>query len=319
MKQYIANLLPARILVRLRSIRARLRLFREFRIDGDRYAAAAAPYPDSSDASLSTVQMSAQLTKDYHRVEKGLALANPRRPFGREVEERLTELLDISTARGVPPHIIKSAEDARVALRAWNLRGVIDEAVAPQRNQYRGLTSPRDFFLSRSSSRNFDKSRAVSEDTLLEALQLAIHSPSVCNRQPWRVRIFRDDEAQKVLAFQNGNAGFRDVVSAVVLVSVEADRFAGPGERNQPWIEGGIFSAGLVWALHSMGVSTCMLNLSLTSQNATSLRRAVEMGESELPIVMIACGYVDDSIRIARSAREPLTEFLRVGRVVANA
>ena len=70
----------------------------EFVQDASRYRRFAAE-SGRSPSRMTDSQLEAQLTKDYHRVEKGLALREPRRPFGAEVEARLNKYLPEAQAR----------------------------------------------------------------------------------------------------------------------------------------------------------------------------------------------------------------------------
>jgi len=257
-------------------------------------------------------QREAQLTKDYHRVEKGMALPDPKRPFGADVQERLDALLSINGVVAHEAAYAISAREAQSALRVWNHGGPLDDGVAPHAvaQETHALPDPTAFFLSRHSVRNFVP-EPPSADILAEATRLALSSPSVCNRQPWFVRYYAGAEVTEILRHQNGNRGFSTNVPTLALVSVDVELFGGSIERNQAWIEGGIFSSSLVWAFHALGLESCMLNLSMTTRSADALRRAAGMSDSELPIMMIAIGSAAPGHRRARSSRRHLTEVVR--------
>ncbi len=255
------------------------------------------------------MQLEAQLTRDYHRVEKGLALASPKRPFGEDVLARLETLIPVAQHANPDAAFVRAAESARDALASWNSGGGPDATVAPvAESGDRGIDVDR-FFRTRHSVRDFAK-EAVSAEKIRRAVELAAFSPSVCNREPWKLRQFFGEDVARILIHQNGNRGFAQCIPALLLVSVELGYFAGAGERNQAWIEGGIFSASLVWALHGIGLDSCMLNLSLTTSMADDLRTAVGMPESEVPIMMIAVGRGRTGHRVARSPRRTVAQLI---------
>ena len=262
----------------------------------------------------------AQLTKDYHRVEKGLALSDPARPFGSEVQTRLEHLLPVARATAgrseeVPAHVVESAEATLAALRSWN-EGTdhLRETVSPRRRtdaEFQ-LEDPEAFFLTRSSVRNFS-SREVDDETLRRAVTLASFSPSVCNRQGWLVRFVRRPHTRDLLHFQNGNRGFGEQVPVVGLITFDTRLLTSPEERNQGWIDGGIFAMSLVWALHSLGLNSCMLNMSVVNHTVNQLRCEFEIPDYELVIMMIAVEYAAPGHRVARSARRPLADIMQIG------
>ena len=310
MKQLIKRYAPSSVVATFRSLVARIAFVTDFAADYRRYARSALSSEGVS-ANMTPTQLEAQITKDYHRVEKGLALANPKRPFGADVSERLAALVPRAEAAAPSASYLTPAAAARSALARWNTTGEIDEQVAPTspRQSAPSFANAEELFETRHSVRDFAEKRP-SRESIERALALAMRSPSVCNRQPWSVRLYAGESVSTVLQHQNGNRGFAGLTPVVALVSVDVAHFAGPGERNQAWIEGGIFASTFVWALHSIGIASCMLNLSLTTSRANALRTATGMKANEIPIMMIAIGEARPGHRIARSRRRELDELV---------
>lgn len=280
----------------------------EFRADQARYRRHGQRL-ESATITLTRTQLDGQLTRDYHRIEKGLALPSPRRPFGADIAERMDVLIPIAQRVAPDAAYLHAAVTARDALRRWNERGEIDDEVAPVAPPTTHAADLALAFESRHSVRNFS-AEPVSKADLDEAIRIAAYSPSVCNREPWQVRLYEGSDVQRMLKYQNGNRGFADTVPVLALVSVELGHFEGVGERNQAWIEGGVFSSTLVWVLHTLGLGSCMLNLSLPTNQADALRAAADMPASEIPIMMIAIGHPTDGHRFARSPRRTTDELI---------
>ncbi|WP_166651656.1 nitroreductase family protein [Arthrobacter sp. AG258] len=256
------------------------------------------------------------MTKDYHRVEKGLALRHPRSKFGADVMARLSMLLPVASAEYPEAPYTRFAIEASEALGLWNSGHGVDEEIAPTSES---LVTPQwdigfveTFFNSRKSVRQFDLDRPVSQDLLARATRLASTTPSVCNRQPWKVRFYLGDHVSNVLAYQNGNAGFRHEVPCVGLITVDTRMFAGASERNQPWIEGGVFAMSLVYALHGVGLQSCMLNMSVLNKHASVVRAATGLEDAEQIIMMVAIGHAPSSYRVARSPKRDISELMTV-------
>lgn len=293
----------------LRRTLQRIKTAREFRRDRRLYVRYAGSQEAEQPARLGRSHLEAQLTKDYHRVEKGLALREPRRPFGLDVIERLEHHARFAggEAYGV------FARDAISALREWNSgsdsRGLVAVQGEPALQLDPDLVAA--FFSSRRSVRDFDDARVPTREVLTQATELAIGTPSVCNRQAWRVTYLNGDGANEALALQNGNAGFRESVPWVAVVTVDTRLFAGPGERNQPWVDGGLFAMTLVWALHAVGVASCLLNWSMANEDSDRARKVVGVPDHEVIITFVAIGYPRDGHLVARSPRRPVSEVAR--------
>lgn len=294
-----------------RRVMSRLKGAREFWRDMRRYYRYSTPAGTESFGALSGRNLECQVTKDYHRIEKGLALPSPRQPFGGQVRERLTVLMRADKA---PGDYSRYAAEAVVALDEWNSSGIIDPVVSPAGETIERATIQRDdlerFFSSRRSVRAFDAAQPVSRETVRNAVALAINTPSVCNRQAWRVHVFYGDEAQSILKHHNGSRAFAADIPAVAIVTSDNRLFSGSGERNQRWIDGGLFAMSLVWALHGLGMATCMLNWSRINSASDSLRRTASLDDAEEIIVLVGLGHPKENYRVARSSRRQTDSVL---------
>lgn len=297
---------------------SRARLFREFIRDARRYSRLSTPTARWELNRLTGGNLECQVTKDYHRIEKGLAFASPRRPFGEDARSRLQD------AFGADPQLragnaayVSYAADALVALDDWNARGVESETVTVLGSALPKSTlsaaEAEGFFASRRSVRNFDSKRPVDLAVVAKAVDLAGNAPSVCNRQGWRAHYFSDyADVQRLLTHQSGNRGFGESIPGLLIVTADVRMFSGTGERNQRWIDGSLFAMSVVWALHALGASTCMLNWSKDNADSARLREAADIPTDEDVIAMIAVGYPQPGFRVARSARRALDEVLIV-------
>jgi nitroreductase len=86
-------------------------------------------------------------------------------------------------------------------------------------------------------------------------------SPSVCNRQPWKVHLIEDEQLlHQVMTAQGGFAGNGHNMQLLLLVTVDLRYFSTSSERNQGFVDGGIYLMSLVYALTYHKMATCILN-----------------------------------------------------------
>lgn len=257
----------------------------------------------------------ARLTLAYHGLEKGPTVPNPHRPFGVQKRVQVEQWLGVTEALGASPEAAEHARDAINAMEAFNKTGIISDIVSP-RSSWDGRRVPLDrleqFMTSRNSVRNFDPDRTLPVDEVHSAVKLAgACTPSVCNRRAYRAHYYaRRDQIDAALALQNGNRGFGSTVPGLLIVTERRSAFVGAGERNQRWVDGGLFAMTLVWTLHAFGMGTCFLNWSQTNQQSDRLRTAVGIPEDEDIIVLIALGYPSADHRVARSPERLLSDVL---------
>lgn len=282
-------------------------------------------------------QFQARITIDYHSIEKGLAMKEPRVGFGREVIQRLLSNLPQYHEKYGCDETVQITLNCLLAYYYFNLEhGLKDEQLYESLLKLKAAI-PHDsntinqggvFKVTKNSIledaqidfRSFCKSRysirsfapdEVSISLIEEAVAIAQKTPSVCNRQSSKVYVFSSaEDKRKVLSYQSGNRGFGDQASKVLIVVSELENFTLIGERNQCWIDGGMYAMSLVYALHSLGLGTCCLNWSVESSVDQALKKDTGIKDSESVIMMIAVGHLPEELRVAQSPRKPIQEVL---------
>lgn len=285
------------------------------------------------------LKLRAQITKEYHRIEKRLAFKEPRVGFAPDVIQNLLSKLRQYQKNYGLDEIGQIALNTLFAYYQFNLdRGLRDEQFYQELVELRNtvpelqtvtskggvLTLSKQsilnaaqldlqaFFESRYSIRHFT-SDDVDISSIETAVKMAQKTPSVCNRQSSKVYVFTNkQDKEKVLSYQNGNRGFGDQASKVLIVTSNLEHFFNIGERNQCWIDGGMFAMSLVYALHSLGLGTCCLNWSVECEVDRALKDAVGINDSESIIMMIAVGHLPEKLKVAQSTRKNIQEVLFV-------
>jgi nitroreductase len=169
------------------------------------------------------------------------------------------------------------------------------------------------FFNLRRSVRQF-AAEPVTHEEIERAVRMAQRAPSVCNRQGAKVYAYTETaERSLVLSFQDGNEGFGNEASVVFVVTSDMSIFYKNGERNQAFVDGGLFAMALVFALHALGLGSCMLNWSKSPRQDASLRRALGIPESEVVVTLLVAGRLLPDFSVAASPRRSLGEVLKWG------
>lgn len=176
--------------------------------------------------------------------------------------------------------------------------------VASARGDFANLVAARH------STRMFS-AEPVDQALLEESVAHALRTPSVCNRQGGRVYILRDPEAlHEALEIQGGTRGFSEEIRTLLIVTCSLEVFRGGRERNQAWVDGGLFAMTLIYALTYVGLGSCPLNWSSSPRQDRKLRHLLELPEEEIIIMMIAVGHLLPEFTVAASPRRPLSEVL---------
>lgn len=282
-------------------------------------------------------KLAALIRKDNHRIEKGLSLPSPRAWFGEPVLARqITNLSKYLQSKNADSNLL--AESAAVLkeyvttfeaqkqprpLAITKYLDILNKLLGERPSFTAGtmeitkLSVQNDlkldfehFVKSRFSIRQFDGS-SVPETTIAKAAELATKTPSVCNRCAWKVYNVADPVLlKKVLACQNGNAGFGQTCGNVLIVAMDLRCFEGGGERNQAYVDGGLFAMSLVYALHSEAVASCFLNWSADFFQDSKLRKILDIPSHEVIVTFIGIGGYPEKLKVAVSPRPSWAQIL---------
>jgi nitroreductase len=317
---------PARRLADALRARAIARRTRRWGLrDLDRYLR----HEHSRNRSFTREQLRSKIIKSYHGLEKGLSLAEPRPGFGKPLALTLkSQIEDYRAAFGFDDFL---AAPVRVLEDYVRFQAGTGETL-PQlsaflasfagdlaQHQGHGGTEPvtaaairaaatvrlRPFLEARHSVRNFSGA-SVDSALLGEACAMAQLAPSACNRQGGHAHCFNTPElVEKVISLQPGNRGFGHNAGAVIVVTGDTRAYADAGERRQAIIDASLFAMTLVYALHSLGLGTCMLAWNASPDVDDALRAAARLDDAEDIAMLIAVGHLPDTLNVPVSTRYP--------------
>lgn len=272
-----------------------------------------------------------------HGIEKGLSLEQPRLGFGQKALADLFALLEEYAERGANQYIIelglsvideyiqfhkqKGCDVAGIEEKFLSLsrRFAIKDVVGPlggvkvirKQDMYKKSAIDFESFCDcRYSVRQFSE-ESVPKEVLLDAIRVAQKTPSVCNRQSSKVWvIIEKNKVHEVLDIGAGAVGFSEQIQAVLIVTSDLACFISGGERNQCWIDGGMFAMSLIYALHAKGLVSCCMNWSKDYQEDTQMRDCINLCQSENILLLIGVGYPKESFKVARSLRKPIDDVV---------
>lgn len=270
-----------------------------------------------------------------HTIEKGLALSKPRPLFGREKIRSVLTMLKRYDASG-SNFPVGMAHGALRDYQAFNREGghtdpllveidaALEGAEAPvpltggvklvaEQERWLDQAAAEAFLTSRNSCRMF--APATLDVTVVEEIvRLAQSAPSQCNRQATKAHFFQNPgKIAELLKLQGGSAGFSDAVYNLFVVTSDVMAWGGPQQRNQLYVDGGLFSMNLMLAAHGLGLASCPLNLAVTNDVERRIKQAGGIPANERVIMMIAVGVpVTEGRKAAKSPRRALSEILTV-------
>lgn len=283
--------------------------------------------------------LEAKILRQTHVIEKGMSLSHPREKFGVQKALELLEFIDefveygyiikdsvpVMNALGVlkayltyheergfkPEDVLKKLEKYSMYLQEKEQYGIVELNKADMEKKAHG--SFLEFFMSRHSVRQFSD-RPIDIEDIEKAVKLAMKAPSACNRQSCKAYFYKDKDVNKELGnLIAGNTGFDGEVQNYIVVTSDMSAFYDPFERNQVYVDGGIFTMALVEALHYYGIASCILqNGEYKERNLKFKEICKNIPENEKIVLFIAIGYYKDNFTYAVSHRKNLEDVLIV-------
>ncbi|MCI0920634.1 nitroreductase family protein [Sphingobacterium rhinopitheci] len=165
-----------------------------------------------------------------------------------------------------------------------------------------------DFAHSRKSVREFTGQR-ISHELLNKVIKLANTAPSVCNRQSNNVYLIEDKaKIDRILKIQGGFTGYTKDVSQLLILTNDRNYYYTVGERNQFYVDGGIYLMNLLYALHFYKIGNCPANWGKLISDEKTLSMVIDLPSSEKIICMIPIGELKEGFRTTLSERRPTVE-----------
>lgn len=286
----------------------------------------------------SETKLIGKIIKDYHVVEKGLTMPEPRMGFGKLLvmslindcitfilkhgneEEQLVHAIGVVFEYEEFHHRYKYKLDDDILSRIKDLRakaGKLNncEQRVLNKDEYfsRSGNSFLEFSESRSSVRNYT-TEEIPLELMHKVINLARNTPSACNRQTARVQLYTDkDEINRILEAQGGNRGFGHLANKLIVITAELGVFSRPLERNQAFIDGGMYAMNLLYALHYYKIGACILNCSTSPEKDLRLRSlCYDTKDSEVFIAMISCGIPPSEFSVPASRRYAIDQISNI-------
>lgn len=164
----------------------------------------------------------------------------------------------------------------------------------------------------RKSIRDFTGEK-IDVEIINKVIELANTAPSVCNRQASHVYLIENKkQIDDILKVQDGFNGYSENVNQLMIVTNDRKFYYTVGERNQLYIDGGIYVMNLLYALHFYQIANCPANWGKTVKEEKRLQPIIQIPESEKIICLIPIGIAKEKFNTTLSLRRPINETLSI-------
>ena len=264
------------------------------------------------------------LRRSIHRLEKGLTAIDRRSVFGTSYIAQTVK--NFSRCReNLDSHSRRWAEDVLTEFFAVSgshseidaARSEFDQVAAPQSGQGERQAP---FLLTKSSRVNFDAMKALALDRrsvrafeqhpvplelIEQAAEVALLSPSACNRQPFNFYYFtRRETIEAVASIPKGAKGFMHNIPFLAAVVGDLSAFVAEDDRHIIYVDGALAAMSFMFALETLGLSSCPINWPSSASTDRRFARLVGVAPYQRVVLLIAVGYQKSDALIPRSGKK---------------
>lgn len=334
MRKTIKKMLPDVFVLKIRQVLNKLRLYRLYSFDKKRYEQAA--YNLNNNWSLNNLR--SKITLHYHSIEKGLSNPNIRLGFGKNAFNGLFFSMDTFIEKGYPIEddrfqqgitVIQayiryhkennfSVEPIESKLKEYLPYDLNIEATGGYNVIYKvDLKDYKEMNFEelatfRYSIRDFGP-ELIDDIEINNAIQIATKTPSVCNRQAHKVYRIKDEKILKIVhQMQGGLTTHGENLNEILLITSNREFMSGPHERNQTYIDGGMFLMSLVYGLTYNNIASCVLNANFMIDKEKAMRSLLNISYAEDLIAFVAIGSFKDENKIAKSPRDKYNKITKI-------
>lgn len=327
MKNTIKKIVPSSLLKIFRKQREINQLNKLYNFDKKRYKKSTLDFSNK----YTKKNLRSKITFHYHSIEKGLSNAHLRLGFGEKAFRELFFAMDKYLELGYPTNDYRFQSAISAIYSYIKLHKENDFSVDQVENKfYEYAPLLIDEYMNDSGYFKFQKddlldyedenfknlmenrysirdfgTKEIDDNKILNSIQIATKSPSVCNRQSSHVYLIKNQEKlSKALEIQGGLRGNGNNLKKILLITADKEYMNLSKERNQTYIDGGIFVASLLYSLTFNNIATCTLNADFSYKKEIHMRDLLGIKDSEDIISMIAVGSYPEEIKVAKSPRE---------------
>ena len=167
----------------------------------------------------------------------------------------------------------------------------------------------QNFVNSRHSVRNFSSKSLLDKD-IKQAVEIAIKSPSACNRQMCKIYYAKKDTSKNIIEqYAQGLTGFdlSNINYFIITFDINSNYFV--GDRNQGWFNAGLIAMNFVNGLHSLGIGSCFIQFANSYNQEKKIKKELNIPTNERIAVILAVGYYAETSKIPYSSRKNVNDI----------
>ncbi len=166
------------------------------------------------------------------------------------------------------------------------------------------------FLSGRHSVRSF-KNIPLKEEDIKNAVNMAIMSPSACNRQMCKIWHIIDDNKIDVLKKHLSGLGNFNLDNKIsfFIITFDMNNCLFLSDRHDGRFNAGLMAMNFVNGLHSLGIGSCFLQFGNTIDDEIEVKKVLGIPNNDRIAIVIAAGYYEDEVKVTYSVRKDINDI----------
>lgn len=162
----------------------------------------------------------------------------------------------------------------------------------------------KELAVQRTSTRWF-RDRQVPREEVDEALEVAMQSPSACNRQSYEYRLYDERELiDEISSLAIGASGYKDNIPCLAVIVGKQRAYFNDRDKHVIYIDASLSAMAFQFALETRGLASCCINWPAIPENERKMESLLELDADESVVMLMAIGYPDPDGMIPYSEKK---------------
>jgi len=158
----------------------------------------------------------------------------------------------------------------------------------------------------RTSTRWF-QDQAVPHEKIDEAIEIAMQSPSACNRQSYEYRLYDDQElVDEISSLAIWVSGYSDNIPCLAVIIGKQRAYFNDRDKHVIYIDASLSAMAFQFALETQGLASCCINWPAIAENERKMEGLLDLDPDESVVMLMAIGYPDSDGMIPYSEKKPV-------------
>ncbi len=279
-----------------------------------------------------------RIIRSVHRIEKGLSMKNRRAVFAEGYIQEVVSDLSVAWESNSDDEQLRWAVDvlteyfntvdhtdpiAKAEAEFTDFLDTIEYSPGtrvprPRQERDESSVSPaelKQLAVQRTSTRWFEQ-RAVPRETIDDALEVAMQSPSACNRQSYEYRFYDDPELiDEIASLAIGASGYKDNIPCLGVIVGKQRAYFNDRDKHVIYIDASLSAMAFQFALETQGLASCCINWPAIPKNEKQMEALLDLDPDESVVMLLAIGYPDPEGMVPYSEKKGLTSVRSYNQV----